>query len=287
MGIYDRDYNRAPSGGGMRGMGGGVRFAMPGITPVVKWLLIINTAIFFLNILLDPSSAAHPNGKVFIPLFGASPHITVAITQFWRVITYQFLHGNFGHLFWNMLWLYFFGSRLEPIWGSKRFLRFYLICGALGGIAYPILILCKFPTSAVPLIGASGSIFGLLAAVVFLFPRSRIYLMLIFPIPMPIFACIAVLRSVSSLIQGQNVGGELAHLVGIFAGAVLILWGPMMQRMRHKQSQGRWEKKIVEQRDFHREVDRILTKVHESGVSSLTRNEKKILQEATEREQQS
>lgn len=100
-------------------------------------------------------------------------------------------------------------------------------------------------------------------------------------------AVILAVWSIMTLLnaEGANRGGQAAHLAGMAAGALYVLWKPLTQRMHHKQKQGRWEKKIVEQRDFHREVDRILTKVHESGVGSLTRNEKRILQEATEREQ--
>jgi len=283
MGIYDRDYNRASNaGGGMGGMGGGVRFAMPRITPVVKWLLIANITIYVIGRLFDPTE------RFLVPFFSVSTVTLAQSLQLWRIISYQFLHASIGHIFGNMLILFFFGPMLEQLWGSKRFLQFYLVCGAMGGIFYPILVFFNILGPGY-LIGASGAIFGMLAAGGILFPRMRVFIMGIFPIPLGVLAGILALISILTLldVQGLNRGGEAAHIAGMAAGAVYVLWGPMMQRMRHKQKQGRWEKKIVEQRDFHREVDRILTKVHESGVASLTRNEKKILQEATEREQRS
>lgn len=283
MGIYDRDYNRSSNvGGGMGGRGGGVRFAMPRMTPVVKWLLIANVVIYVIGSLFDPTE------KFLVPLFSVSTITLAQSLQLWRIISYQFLHADIGHIFVNMLILFFFGPMLEQLWGSKRFLRFYLVCGAMGGIFYPILVWCNFLAPGY-LIGASGAIFGMLAAGGIIFPRMRVFIMGIFPIPLGVLAGILALISILTLLDahGANRGGEAAHIAGMAAGAVYVLWAPMMQRMQHRQKQGRWEKKIVEQRDFQREVDRILTKVHNSGVGSLTRNEKKILQEATEREQRS
>lgn len=282
MGIYDRDYNRASAGGGMGGLGGALRVGMPRITPVVKWLLIANVVVFIIGRLLDPTE------RLLVPYFSVSTFTLAQSLQLWRIISYQFLHDGIGHIFFNMLILFFFGPMLEQLWGSKHFLRFYLICGAMGGIFYPILVFFKV-LGPNYLIGASGAIFGMLAAGGILFPRMRVFIMGIFPVPLGVLAGILALISILTLLdaQGLNRGGEAAHIAGMAAGAVYVLWGPVMQRMRHKQTQGRWERKIVEQRDFHREVDRILTKVHDSGVGSLTRNEKKILQEATEREQRS
>lgn len=279
MGIYDRDYNRQGYQGGGMG-GGGVRIAMPSLTPVVKGLLIANVVIFVIGMLLN-------NHESFFRRFFAVSTITVAESlQLWRIISYQFLHDNFGHIFFNMLLLYFFGTMLEQLWGSRRFLRFYLICGAMGGVFYTLLALLNFLGKGY-MVGASGAILGMLAAGAILFPHMRVYVFGIFPLKLWVLAVIAASWSILSLlsVHADNRGGEAAHLAGMAAGAVYVLWGPMMQRMRLKQKQGRWESKIVEQRDFQREVDRILTKVHNSGVGSLTRNEKKVLREATEREQ--
>lgn len=279
MGIYDRDYNRQGyQGGGMRGSG--VRFAMPSLTPVVKGLLIANVVIFVIGMMMNNYES------FFIRFFAVSTGTFGESLQLWRIISYQFLHDNFGHIFFNMLLLYFFGTMLEQLWGSRRFLRFYLTCGAMGGIFYTVLALVGFLEKKY-MVGASGAILGMLAAGAILFPHMRVYIFGIIPLKLWVVAVIAASWSTLSLlsVQGVNRGGEAAHLAGMAAGAVYVLWGPLMQRMHLKQKQGRWENKIIEQRDFQREVDRILTKVHNSGVGSLTRNEKNILREATEREQ--
>ena len=287
MGIYDRDYNRQGYQGGSMG-GGGVRISLPSPTPVVKWLLIANIVIFVLGSLLDPRSIDLPNGKFFIPFFAVSTRTVAQSLQLWRIISYQFLHDDFWHIFGNMLGLYFFGTMLERLWGSRRFLRFYLICGAMGGVFYTLLSLLGFLGKAY-LLGASGAVLGILAAGAILFPHARVYVMGIFPLKLWVLAVILASWSILVLLspQGENRGGQAAHIAGMAAGAVYVLWGPFMQRFRLKHQQGRWERKIAEQRGFQREVDRILSKVHESGVGSLTRNEKKILKEATEREQRS
>lgn len=284
MGIYDRDYNRyGYQGEGMGGgMGGGVRIALPSPAPVVKWLLITNIAVFVIGMLLNI------NESFFIRFFAVSTVSVGESLQVWRIIGYQFLHENFGHIFGNMLMLYFFGTMLERLWGSRHFLRFYLICGAMGGIFYTALSLLNFLSKGY-LLGASGAILGILAASALLFPHLRVFVFGIFPLKLWVLAVIAASWSILSLLSAHadNRGGEAAHLAGMAAGAVYVLWAPMMQRFQLKKQQGRWERKIAEQRYFQREVDRILKKVHNSGVASLTRKEKRVLREATEREQRS
>ena len=195
MGIYDRDYNRADN---HYGSGPRMRFAMPRITPAVKWLLIINIAIFIIERLIF-----RPDPLKMNPLeywFSVYPAGMIQILQIWRIITYQFLHADFGHIFFNMLGLFFFGPMLESIWGTRRFVWFYLICGALGGIAYPILLFAGVLNLGY-LIGASGAVFGVVAAAAILFPRTRVLIMFIFPVPL--FA-VAIIWAVMDFFNLKN-----------------------------------------------------------------------------------
>jgi membrane associated rhomboid family serine protease len=275
MGIYERDYNRD----GYRGGSGGVRFSLPPVTPVVKWLLIINFSVFIISFLIKPL------GVLLNSLFAVSTLSPFQSLQIWRVITYQFLHAGPGHVIFNMLMLYFFGPTLESLWSSKRFLKFYLICGAMGGFVYPILFYSPVPMAPSILVGASGAIFGMIAAMAILFPRVKVYVFGVIPVPMAVLACIMVMVSAYTLLGGENVGGELAHLGGLAAGAVYVLWQPWVQKTRTKMNDGRWEKKITHERELYASVDEILDKVHKSGMKSLTRKEKQILKQATEKEQ--
>jgi len=283
MGIYDRDYNRDQYGNA----GGRMQLVMPPVTPVVKWLLIINIVIYVVSVIMVPV------GKFLFDWFSVSAGSLWQPLQLWRVISYQFLHDTdrFFHIFFNMLVLFFFGPMLEQLWGSKRFIKFYLFCGALGGFVYPILVLTgviparNFVGDPIVLVGASGAIYGMLAAGAILFPKMRVYVFGIFPIPMGILAVMMVFFSLFGFLQGENAGGEAAHLAGMAGGAIYLLYKPWMNKVMHKKQKGAWEKKVADQCDFQKEVDRILEKVHSSGIASLTRKEKQILKKATEQQQ--
>jgi membrane associated rhomboid family serine protease len=251
---------------------------MPPVTPVVKYFLIINIAVFIPSFLF-------PKLRFFLDTwFSVYPASLGVSLQLWRFVTYQFMHGGIMHILLNMLVLYFFGPLFEKHWGSKKFTIFYLACGAIGGIAYSLLggfdIL-----NVLHLVGASGSIYGLLAAGAVLFPKMRVYFFGIIPLSLLTLVIIAAVISTLLLLTGENAGGEAAHLAGMAAGAGYVLWGPLLEKRRTNAKRGVWESKIVRKQLFQAEVDRILDKVHNQGITSLTRKEKKILQEASRQQQ--
>jgi len=282
MGLYDRDYTRADFRAQSHG-GPHMRMFFPRLTPAVKWLLIINVAVFL------PCFIIQPLGLFIRDWFSVYPVTIGRSLQLWRVISYQFLHdiGGFGHIFWNMLILYFLGSILEPVWGSKKFLVFYLICGAAGGIFYPVLALAGW-LSRGPLVGASGAILGVIAACGILFPNLMIYVFGIIPVRLAILAIILGVISVMSVLRPDviaNAGGEAAHLAGAATGVIYVLSESWRAKLKLKLRTGAWEKQMTAQRDLRVEVDRILQKVHDQGIHSLTSREKRILKKATEAEQ--
>ena len=117
MGLYDRDYTQADFQS--RGQySPQMRMVFPKLTPAVKWLLIINVGVHLLKIFF------FQKGQLDI-LFSVFPTSIRADLQIWRLVTYQFLHGNGWHIFLNMLGLYFLGPTLEQHWGSKKFLIFF------------------------------------------------------------------------------------------------------------------------------------------------------------------
>ena len=274
MGIYDRDYGRDNYDGGKQ-----VRFTLPAITPAVKMILIINIAVFLPCFLIPKVQ------DVIFGLFSVFPANTFMSWQIWRLVTYQFLHSGVLHILFNMLILYFFGPMLEKMWGTKKFVKFYLICGASGGVLYTLLVRFGYMGSGY-LVGASGAIYGMLAAGAVLFPNMRVYFMGFFPIPMKALAIILAVMSLLGVMRGDNAGGQAAHLAGLIAGAVYILWPRWQQaKSNRKPERVKWESKINQQRTFQADIDRILDKVHREGISSLSRKEKKMLREATKREQ--
>ena len=193
------------------------------MTPVVKNLLIINVLVFLAQQAMPQITSQfvghYPLGGGFEP---------------WQVISHMFMHGGVGHLFFNMFALVVFGSALERVWGSKRFLQFYLLCGigaflifeaTVGYSLYNLIgqVSIEHPIGLV--IGASGAVYGLLLGFGMLFPNTE--LMLLFP-PIPIKAKYFVilyglleLSMAMSNNQGDNVA-HVAHLGGMVIGYILI-----------------------------------------------------------------
>jgi membrane associated rhomboid family serine protease len=140
----------------------------------------------------------------------------------WQILSYGFLHGGLMHLLFNMLGLYMFGSDVESVWGSRRFLIYYVACIVSAAIAQ--LIVTYAMGSQHPTVGASGGVFGLLLAFGMMFPRRTVVL-LIPPIPMPawLFVTLYGLIELYLGITGTSSGvAHFAHLGGMVGGYILI-----------------------------------------------------------------
>jgi membrane associated rhomboid family serine protease len=283
MGLYDRDYTQQESDS-RQPYAPQMRLGLPQVTPAVKWLLIANIAVYLVNILIStPTKTGLTVLEKLLVLIPVTPLITL---QLWRLITYQFVHWDLSHIFFNMLGLFFLGPPLERHWGSKKFLVFYLSCGVAGGVFYIFLVAVGF-LAAGPMAGASGAVLAVLTACAFLFPRFSVF---IFPFPFPVpIRVVAVglicLASITILSKGANAGGEACHLAGIAAGAFYVLSDSWRTVLKLRLKSARWEKHVESERRLRIEVDRILRKVHESGLHSLTASEKRILKKATRLEQ--
>jgi membrane associated rhomboid family serine protease len=276
MGLYDRDYTQenfrsqfhyAPQ----------MRFMFPHLTPVVKWLLIINISVFLIAVFIKPL------GFFIYDWFQLDATSLTRAMQLWRLITYQFLHAPYSiwHIMLNMLGLFFLGPTLERHWGSKKFLPFYLGCGIAGALLYFFLVAVRF-LPAEQMVGASGAILGMLAACAILFPHF-VVIFLFFPVPIRIAAIVlTAIYILAVLTRSANAGGDAAHLAGMAAGAGYVLSRPWWEKLKLRIHLGAWDKKIATQRNLELEVDRILHKVHNYGIHSLTSKEKRMLKKATE-----
>ncbi len=236
MGLYERDYTQENFQSGQH-HSPHMRIQFPRITPVVKWLLIINIVIFLFGYLIPRFGAFQ------FDWFSVWPKTTGTTMQVWRYITYQFLHDGLGHILFNMIILYFFGTMIENLWGSRKFLTFYLICGTTGGIFYPILAHIEW-LGVARLVGASGSILGMFAAAAILFPRMIVYVFGVFPLKMYILAIILLVWSLLSILRpdvNANAGGEAAHLGGMCAGAIYVLSERWRQRFKMKIQKRTWQ----------------------------------------------
>jgi membrane associated rhomboid family serine protease len=276
MGIYDRDYTQQDDFTS-HGRSGYVRWGLPQTSPAVTYLLLANATLFL-------ASLIPPINSFFYSWLAVNTTSAVSMVEIWRLLSYQFLHANFWHIFFNMLGLFFMGPTLERHWGTRKFLQFYLMCGTAGGLFY-ILLSSMGLLSAGTMVGASGAILGVLTACAILFPHFVVFVFL-FPVPIRIFALIAIIWYIFSIATGgANAGGNAAHLAGMATGAIYIFSQPALEKMRLRRKSGRWEKRMAARRNLQVEVDRILEKVHRSGIQSLTRSEKKTLEKATRLEQ--
>jgi membrane associated rhomboid family serine protease len=279
MGLYDRDYTQANYQSQFRNAPQ-MRMVFPQLTPIVKRLLVINIAVFLSAIIIKPL------GTIIYKWFQLDPTSLLRALQVWRLVTYQFLHdpGSISHIVFNMLGLYFLGPTLERHWSSKRFLIFYLGCGVAGGLFYLLLVAVGF-LPPLSMVGASGAILGMLAACAILFPQFVVFIFL-FPVPIRIAAvAFTAFYLITLMTKGANAGGDAAHLAGMAAGAIYVFSQSWRAKLRLKIQSVHWQKRIAAERNLQVELDRILQKVHDSGIYSLTEKEKKILKQATEAEQ--
>ncbi len=143
----------------------------------------------------------------------------------WQLVTYMFLHGGLWHLAINMFILWMFGSEIEHLMGTRRFIRFYFFSGIGAGL---INMLPNCPwwavPSSIPTVGASGAIFGILVAYGMSFPNRRIFLYFLFPIPAKYFVVLLGVFNLFASFTGAPTGvAHFAHLGGLLSGWIFIM----------------------------------------------------------------
>jgi membrane associated rhomboid family serine protease len=211
-------------------------FYTPGFPPGVKWLLIANVAVFILGFFAGLVQLDRP-----LAYLALRPSLVV-IGFVWQLVTYMFLHGGFQHILFNMLALWMFGADLERIWGTRRFIQFYFVCGVGAGICVVILnyvLPWGNPLSAT--IGSSGAIFGILLANAILFPDKTILFAFLIPIQMKYFVMIIGTIAFMSSFQANTGVSNFAHLGGMLFGYLWLrkprqdfdLIGPIQRQYKH------------------------------------------------------
>jgi membrane associated rhomboid family serine protease len=209
----------------------------------------------------------------------------LAFTQPWRWITYQYLHGGAGHFFFNMIVLYFFLPSLELMWGWKKALAFYTAGGIVSGVTYGLLVFAVFGGRDPGLIGASGSIMAAMGAVALLNPNRQLIL-LFFPLPIRVAVALIGAYYFLSALADRN-AADAAHLGGLAFGFFAPwLAGPWTARFRRNWERRRARQKVVNEAAEQESIDRILAKVHDKGMNSLSWSERRALKGATERQRQ-
>jgi membrane associated rhomboid family serine protease len=240
-----------------RPSGPGIQLGVPRVTPYVKLIMIVCGAVWFLQFLAVVVTANPPVD----PGLDVSPYLGVVPAKFlwvWQPFTYMFLHSPGGpfHLVFNMLMLWMFGSELERHWGSRAFLRYYLVCGVGAGIA---AILFGHLTGDVhrPTIGASGAIFGLFIAYGMVFAERNILFMLI--IPMKARTMAIIMFALTFFYTWSQYAGSptysrvshIAHLGGAVAGFLYLkrAWrvGELYRELRWKMQRRKF--KVMSSKD--------------------------------------
>jgi len=258
-------------------------FSLSGLPPGVKILLGVNIGVFIL--------------QQFLPQFmnstlGLVPVKVWSRLHVWQPFTYMFLHGSFLHLLFNMFFgLWMFGKEIENSWGTKEFLKFYFICGVGAGLFNTMFE----PMSTIPIVGASGAIYGILVAFAMIFPDTVIYVWMILPMKAKHFVIlIGVLEFISSVQGAPTMIARLAHLGGMVTGYFYIKsyeFQSFINKVIGKIHDIFIVRKLRVIRpddpptkdELVKEVDRILEKVLIHGVDSLSQKERDIMRRYSSR----
>jgi membrane associated rhomboid family serine protease len=279
MGIYDRDYYQEEE---KRRWGGGSRIG--GGRSMVINLILLNVAIYIADLVFDNkiSSAFSLKSDLF-----RQPWLC------WQLVTYGFVHDphDIRHILFNMFGLWIFGTSVEDVYGKAEFLRIYLVSIVLCGLAW----LAFTATAAGPasLVGASGGIMCVMILFVLHFPRRMLYIWGVLPVPAWGIATLYVVFDIMGLGSDSGVA-HVAHLAGVAFGFIYFRAGWNLGRLvPSRLSPGSLRRKprlrVHEPRDdsadLNRKVDQILEKVGREGEASLTKSERRTLEEASRRYQ--
>ena len=285
---------------------------------VIKNLLIINAAVFFIQVIANNLMVGgKPLWYILNYWFALNPLAEGFNFQVWQLITYQFMHGSFTHILFNMFALWMFGMEIENYWGTKKFLTYYLLCGVVAGL-FQLFLTPLLGSSSAVTIGASGAVYGVLIAFGLMFPDRYIFLYFLVPVKAKYLIGFLIVLEFMLVDSAQSNVAHLAHLGGALAGFLFILIDKSidvpLKRMLNISSGYRSgsnfqnpfsglsdkfkrrtqniedakyydinQRKDEETDITQEEIDKILDKISESGYQNLTEREKKILFDASKK----
>lgn len=303
MGWQDRDYASE------RGYYGSTRrraFRGSGMSAydVVTKIIIANAVVFFLVNMTDGPFSD------WLEAFGIMRPDWVWRGEIWRLITATYMHANFMHIFMNMLVLYFIGPLVEHRWGGKQFFFVYTLAGVAGNLVLTVSGAAT-ATGAINFIqpdvygvGASGSVMGVFGAAAVLYPRAEVLVYFLVPVRLSTLAILYTALFVWNIYKlGANYGGDLCHLAGIVYGIWWARSGAAWWYARRSgtprpgwfsrvtgtfksRGGGSFQKGVEQRKADAATIDRILGKVYEKGIHSLSPEERRSLTEASDRMKQ-
>ena len=251
----------------------------------ISFIVTVTAAIWILGILsYTVESYLLKYGALFPP--------AVFQGQVWRLISYAFLHdpNGFFHIAFNMLGLWMFGKEIEYMWGSRRFFEFYFFTAIFAGV-FSLLNVFLFNHSTF-IIGASGALMALLVVYAYYFPNRQ--LLFFFFIPMKVKTAVIVYAIISVFGTANNSGGvsHITHFGGLIAGFLWIHIGDKfdllirnisahLQNVSTVKSEREYKREIPQNNIRAEAVDKILDKINQYGIHSLSPAERKILQDAS------
>ena len=267
-------------------------------------IILINVIIFigasFIEVFLTLSGGGNLF-KLIINKLMLPASFTSFILQPWSLISYFFLHLNFTHILWNMLFLYWFGKIIQDNIGNNAVISLYVLGGIIGGLSYMALFnIIPYYENRISeslMLGASAGVFSIVAGSATLLPNYTFYLLFLGPVRIKYIALFYILLSFLD-VTGSNAGGEIAHLGGALIGYLFIrqlqnginmgegiiniinLFNRKENKKERKETIINEEHKSDISQD---EIDNILDKISESGYSSLSKKEKEKLFNASKK----
>lgn len=310
MGFQDREYFREDHGRGFR-------LALP--QSVVTNLIIVNAVLFAVS--WFTASGRFGEDSAVANWLQLELSLIDRPWQFWRLLTYGFMHGGVWHLFWNMYGLFLFGRDVEERYGRWEFLRLYLVlvvcCGLvwLGGNYLVASAMDISRAQMAPVVGASGAVVGVTILFCLNFPRRELLLLAVLPVQAWVLGLLYVLVDLAGALSNiMGGGGRVAHdvhLAGALFAAVYFWFGWRLGSLWPFQGGGirRWlarkpRLKVLREADdtdysapaggakdsprtdLDRRADEILQKLHDQGEASLTTKERRILEDYSRRMRQ-
>ncbi|MBK7876568.1 MAG: rhomboid family intramembrane serine protease [Planctomycetes bacterium] len=266
-----------------------VQFGLPRLTPAVKALMLVNVGLFLVSFLVYFFGRVAEQGDLWGRVFG---HLFLdpqdwraffAGLPVWQVVTYGFLHGvtDLGHIIGNMLMLYFFGTMLEGLVGTRRFLLTYFAAMVVGAVVFLVPALVFGGVFDRPALGASGACLGVMIAMAMLRPMSRV-IVFVFPMTLRTLALILIAFDVFGLLvtiaeRASDGTAHLVHLGGVLYAFVAVKSGLISLDPVEYIERRRAVKEVEQAASDEVRMDQLLEKIHREGMSSLSKGEKDFL----------
>jgi len=207
------------------------------VTPAIRNLVLACTAVFFVQTVFN--LAAPAASRWMVRELGLVPLLVTHGLRLWQPLTYLFLHGGLFHLLFNMLFLWMFGVDLERSWGRRRFYHYFFLTGIGAGLLNVLVKTVIDPrglgSAAIPTIGASGAIYGVLLAAAVMFPDRKVWL-IPFPVTIPMKIYVLILGAISffsTLGTGGDNVSHITHLGGMLVGYLYLRRGSWFFRARN------------------------------------------------------